>query len=281
VEAIKTAIIKLDANIESVTREKPKLRKYIDELEVEQQKLRENEKRLKIEIDSIYEQNQDAIALRDLNARRAKIVGRISLWLESVDLNEDTSDKESLIRANEERIAEIDRLLDMDTVEERKNSILSRMSVDMSTWAKELELEYCESPYRLDMGKVTVVIDKIERPVPLQQLGSGSNWVGIHLITYFALHKYFISQNRPVPSFLFVDQPSQVYFPSDLDAQDTDKKEVNNLYDFIFDRARELNNKLQVIVVDHANLSNEEFQGAVIEKWWDGQKLIPESWYSK
>lgn len=279
VEAIKTVIINLDANIESVTREKPKLRKYIDELENERQSLREEEKRLKIEIDSVYNQNQEAISLRDLNSRRAKIVGRISLWLESVDITDNTSSDQASISKLETRLAGIEKLLDRDTVEERKQSILNRMSVDMSMWAKELELEYCDSPYRLDMGQVTVVVDKPERPVPLQQLGSGSNWVGIHLIAYIALQKYFISQDRPVPRFLFIDQPSQVYFPSDLDAQNTDKEEVNNLYQFIFDRVKELDNKFQVIIVDHANLANEEFQDAIIEKWWDGKKLIPESWY--
>ncbi|KUO76693.1 MAG: hypothetical protein APF81_11520 [Desulfosporosinus sp. BRH_c37] len=281
VEAIKTAIKNLDINIESVTREKPKLRKYIDQLEAERQALRENEKRLKLEIDSIFTQNQDGISLRDLNSKRAKIVGRISLWLESVDLNDDTSSKEDSIITLETRMVEIDKLLDRDTVEERKQSILNRMSVDMSVWAKELGLEYWDSPYRLDMGRVTVVVDKPERPVPLQQLGSGSNWVGIHLIAYFALHKYFISQNRPVPHFLFIDQPSQVYFPSDLDAQNTDKEEVNNLYRFIFNRVKEFDNKLQLIVVDHANLVDDQFQDAIIEKWWDGKKLIPESWYNK
>jgi len=122
-------------------------------------------------------------------------------------------------------------------------------------------------------------VDKPERPVPLQQLGSGSNWVGIHLIAYFALQKYFISLNKPVPRFFFIDQPSQVYFPSEIDAQDTDKKEVNNLYQFIFNRVKELDGKIQVIIVDHTNLNNEEFQKAVIEKWWDGKKLIPDNWY--
>ena len=280
VEAIKTAIKNLDANIESVTLERPKLRKYIDKLETEQQTLRENEKRLKIEIDSVYAQNQDAISLRDLNSRRAKIVGRISLWIESVNFEDDTSLKESSIEALETRLSEIGKLLDRDSVEDRKQSILNRMSVDMSLWAKELELEYCDSPYRLDMGQVTVVVDKPERPVPLQQLGSGSNWVGIHLIAYFALHKYFINHTRPVPHFLFIDQPSQVYFPSDLDAQNTDKEEVNNLYQFIFSRLKDLNGKFQIIIVDHANLANDEFQNAIIEKWWDGEKLIPESWYT-
>ena len=259
IEAIKTAIKNLDANIEAITREKPKLRKYIDELEYERQSLREERNRLKIEIDSVYEQNQEAISLRDLNSRRAKIVGRISLWLESVDITNNTSSNRALISKLEMRLTEIDKLLDRDTVEERKQSILNRMSVDMSTWAQELELEYCDNPYRLDMGQVTVVVDKQERPVPLQQLGSGSNWVGIHLIAYFALHKYFVSMDRPVPRFLFIDQPSQVYFPSDLDAQNTDIEEVNNLYQFIINRVKELDNKFQVIIVDHANLANEEF----------------------
>lgn len=207
------------------------------------------------------------------------MVGRISLWLESVDINDDLTSDQATINNFEKRLTEIEKLLDRDTVEERKQSILNRMSVEMSIWAKELGLEYSDSPYRLDMGQVTVVVDRPERPVPLQQLGSGSNWVGIHLIAYFALHKYFIAHNRPVPSFLFIDQPSQVYFPSDLDAQNTDKEEVANLYQFIFNRVKELDNKLQVIIVDHANLGNDEFQEVIVEKWWDGKKLIPESWY--
>jgi cell division protein FtsB len=279
VEAIKTAIKNLDENIESVAREKPKLRKFIDSLEDEQQKLREDNKRLKIEIDGLYNQKEEAEKLKDLNSRRAKIVGRISLWLESVEVSDDTKSKELSIKSIEDRLSEIDGLLDKDTVEERKQSVLTRMTVDMSKWAKELDLEHSEHPYRLDMNKVTVVVDKPERPVPLQQLGSGSNWVGIHLIAYFALHKYFISLNRPVPRFLFMDQPSQVYFPSDIDAQDTDKTEVNKLYSFILDRVKELDGNMQVIIVDHANLNDDDFQSAVIEKWWNGEKLIPESWY--
>ncbi|MBS5934006.1 MAG: DUF3732 domain-containing protein [Clostridiales bacterium] len=47
---------------------------------------------------------------------------------------------------------------------------------------EQLNLEHCDYPYRLDMNKVTVVVDR-ECPVPLQQLGSGSNWLGCHLIT--------------------------------------------------------------------------------------------------
>ena len=281
VDAIKTAIKNLDANLTSVSREKPKLRKYIDELEHKLQELKEKERVFKAEIDGVYAENQDAMLLRDLNSRRAKTLGRISLWLESVQIADNNSAKEAAVLTMQRRLEEIDKLLDRDDVEDRKKSILNRMSVEMSQWAKELQLEHSDNPYRLDMGKATVVVDKPERPVPLQQLGSGSNWVGIHLIAYFALHKYFISMNRPVPRFLFIDQPSQVYFPSDMDAKNTDREEVNNLYKFIFDRVKEMKGEMQVILVDHADLNNDEFQKSVIEKWWGEEKLIPESWYKK
>ena len=150
----------------------------------------------------------------------------------------------------------------------------------MTRWASSLKLEHSGSPYRLDLNKVTVVVDTLSRPIPLRQLGSGSNWVGIHLITYFALQSYFINAKRPVPSFLFLDQPSQVYFPTELDTRQIDKNAVDAIYKFIIDRTNELNGKLQVIVVDHASLINESFRSLICENWWlDDQNLVPTDWY--
>lgn len=279
VEMIKTAICDLDKNIKNVTREKPKLRKFIDDLEQKCQNSREEITNLKVEIDGIYSQNEEAKKLKDLNSRRAKVAGRISLWLESVEKDTDFENKEIEIKKLEERIAEIDKLLDKDILEERRQSALSRISVDMSKWAKNLNLEHSDNPYRLDMNKVTVVVDKPERLVPLKQLGSGSNWVGVHLITYFALHKYFINANRPVPSFMFFDQPSQVYFPSELDDKKTDWNMVYGLYDFIIERVNDLKGDLQVIIVDHADLKDKKFRKLITEDWWHENNLIPEDWY--
>ncbi|TYQ16951.1 UNVERIFIED_CONTAM: uncharacterized protein DUF3732 [Acetivibrio alkalicellulosi] len=279
VEMVKTAIINLDRNIENVTREKPKLRKFIDGLEQERQKLREEILNLKAEIDGIYSQNKEAEKIKDLNSRRAKVVGRISLWVESVKKDIESGNKEAQIKKLEERISEIDNMLNKDSLDERRQSVLSRISVDMSEWAKNLELEHSDNPYRLDMNKVTVIIDKAERPVTLKQIGSGSNWVGVHLITYFALHKYFINANRPVPRFMFLDQPSQVYFPSELDEKKTDWNMVFELYNFMIERVSDLKKKLQIIIVDHADLKNENFRKFIVEDWWNDKNLIPEDWY--
>lgn len=280
IDMLKASIIDLDKSIENVTRERPKLRAFINELEQEREQKRELMKGLEAEIDGIFSQEQEAQRIRDLNARKARVVGRISLWIESVKNETGSEKQERIIQRIETRLKEIDELLDQGVLEERKQSALSRIQIDMTKWAKDLQLEHGDNPFRLDLNKVTVIVDKPDRPVPLRQLGSGANWVGIHLITYFALQKFFISANRPVPRFLFLDQPSQVYFPSELDEKNTDWKKVKDMYDFIIKTANKMEGKLQVIVVDHADFKNEEFHKLIIEDWWpDENNLVPRAWY--
>ena len=280
VEMIKASIVNLDKSIANVTREQPKLRAFISDLEREREKKQEEIKALEAEIDGLYQQESERARLRDINARRGKVVGRISLWVESVGNDTESEKQEQVVKRIEGRIKEIDDILDRDSVEERKQSALSRIQEDMTKWAKALQLEHSDNPYRLDLNKVTVVVDKPERPVPLKQLGSGSNWVGVHLIAYFALQRFFVNANRPVPRFLFLDQPSQVYFPSELDEKQIDWNEVNKMYQFIIDRTNELNGKLQVIVVDHADLKEDSFRQFICENWWPIDKnLVPSDWY--
>lgn len=280
VEMLKASIVNLDKSIANVTREQPKLRAFISDLEREREKKQEEIKALEAEIDGLYQQESERARLRDINARRGRVVGRISLWVESVENDTESEKQEQVVKRIEGRIKEIDDILDRDSVEERKQSALSRIQEDMTKWAKALQLEHSDNPYRLDLNKVTVVVDKPERPVPLKQLGSGSNWVGVHLIAYFALQRFFVNANRPVPRFLFLDQPSQVYFPSELDEKQIDWNEVNKMYQFIIDRTIELNGKLQVIVVDHADLKEDSFRQFICEKWWPIDKnLVPSDWY--
>jgi hypothetical protein len=99
----------------------------------------------------------------------------------------------------------------------------------MTEWARQLELEHSDSPYRLDLNKLTVVADRPERPIPMERMGGGENWLGCHLIALLALHKHFIERNRPVPHFLILDQPTQVYFPTEeayLSLQGTTSDEI-------------------------------------------------------
>ncbi|MEN6325625.1 MAG: DUF3732 domain-containing protein [Syntrophomonas sp.] len=274
---IRNAISSLSDKLTSVTRERPHLRKHIDSLTENRLRLREQSEAIQHEINAIYEENKEALHLKDLNARRARVIGRISLWLESVVISDELDDKRDKLAKIQARIKEINTILDADETDERKQSIINRISSLISDWAKELGLEHSEYPYRLDINRLTVMVDR-DRPVPLQQLGSGSNWLGCHLIALLALHTYFRNNNRPVPAFLFLDQPSQVYFPPETNDTNVDSQEIRNIYAFIFERVKELQPNLQVIIVDHADINEKYFQDSVVEKWWDGTKLVPIDW---
>ena len=166
----------MDKSIESVTREQPSCETFISKLENDEQQKQEEIKRLKTEIDGLYQQEDEKEKLRDLNVRRGKVIGRISLWLESVQNDATSEAQEQHIKKIEERLNEIDGALNRDSVEERKQSALSRIQQYMTKWAEELQLEHSDSPYRLDLNKMTVVVDK-SVACAAKQLGSGSNWV--------------------------------------------------------------------------------------------------------
>lgn len=282
-EQIKAAIIKLDETIGEVERERPQLVQHILDMTKERDSYIEKRSQIERDVHAIIVQHAQDKLIADRNAKCGRVIGRISLWLESVEAPQDNSLMKERLKQKEDRLKEIEERLSADDTSEKIDSILSLLSQDMTKWAQELQLEHLECPYRFDYKKMTVIVD-IDRPVPLRQIGSGSNWLGIHLITYFALQKYFITHSRPVPQFIFLDQLSQVYFPAEDDEQaikNQDLEEVARLYRFIFNRVSELNGMLQVIVVDHAKINNEEFKAATIDDWWHGETLVPNDWDPK
>ena len=121
--------------------------------------------------------------------------------------------------------------------------------------------------------------------------------MGYHLATLLALHGVFLRRGtqNPVPTFLVIDQPSQVYFPSDTFEQVVEsgaaparpRRHLNDLESTrqIFaslSRAREaFGGALQIIVLDHADKNAwgdiENIKGVAN---WRGEEdfLIPKSW---
>lgn len=278
-DAIRKSIKELDNSIGSVAKEQPHIQKYIEETEAYIEELRSKRRAIESEINAIFESDERLEKIRDIEYRKAIVRGRISLWIESVSKEEDSSEIKEKVRALDARIHELDVLLSEENAAERIQSAMSTMQTYMTEWAKSLNLEGSGYPYRIDYSKATVVMDK-DRPIPLKQMGSGSNWVGVHLIALFALQKYYIENCRPVPNFMFLDQPSQVYFPSMAEIEENkDLQAVSRIYSFIATQVLLHNGKLQVIVVDHAHLEDEVFRKHTIESWWDDdKKLVPLSW---
>lgn len=211
--------------------------------------------------------------------------GRIDAALGRLQLAGETRTRAHAVDLARQAVTELEELLDSDAEREELTSRLRVIGDDMTRWASErLDLEHTEQAIRLDVSKLTVVADTERGPVPLVRVGSAENWVGYHLVTHLALHRYFVRQNRPVPRFLMLDQPTQAYYQSDREQEtgvleaEADRVAVRRLFLLIREVIEELAPELQVIVCDHANLDEQWFQDAVQHNWRGGLKLIPEDW---
>lgn len=135
----------------------------------------------------------------------------------------------------------------------------------------------------------------------LWEIGSGENWMAYHLAALLALHGVFLDREaeNPVPTFLVIDQPSQVYFPSDTfeaivrgedpqlptkrgrRRQLTDLESTKRIFSSLARAHRSFDGRLQIIVLDHAdNKAWGGYDEIIGVANWRGDEdfLIPAHW---
>lgn len=290
--ALRSVLAALEGKLANVTQENPHLEQLAARFEEEASELRTSLTETRTSMEGIERSRQEIAAYREFVGRAAHVRGRISIYLEASPSHGTGLD--DLTKKAASLDAEIDRLdneLGNDAVEERLDSIVSIISEHVTKAGRELDLEHSENPLRFSVKKLTVIADTPTGGIPMDKMGSGANWVGYHIAVHLALHRIFADANRPVPRFLILDQPSQVYFPSDRDVDgrlevgraegtvDQDRLAVLKMFKLIKDTVDSLEGKLQVIVTEHADPNEEWFQSAVVERWReDGKALIPQSW---
>lgn len=288
VQAINRSLKHLQSELDVVVREKPELDQHIGTLQVELESLRRQIAQKEFDLQAAISEQQVAAELRDTNARIARIIGRISYYLDiTPTLHDESADLKRTVERLQREADALEKQLDTENIETRRASILNLIGKKMTELSTQLDID--EGPYRLDWNKLTVVVDRPIVPIIMNQnMGSAANHLGSHLVALLALQWYFITQNRPVPSFLVLDQPTQVYFPPDVyenvvgideTGSDEDRQAVRKIFNLLFQFARE--NRLQIIVLDHANLNTDEFQEAIVDAVWRGESaLVPSSWIS-
>lgn len=288
IEKIEESLMRLQNNLELTKKERPKLKQYLDNLYKRHVELFSQNQDVEKSIIAIYKENEQAKRLKDLNIRKGRVLGRISLYLESKVETNDFSETKQKILLLQSEIEELKRQLGEEEREDKLEAILDQLSNQMTSWSKELELEFQDRTIKFDIKKLTLFIISPERKIRFDQTGSGENWVAYHLLIHFALHKYFALNQLPTPNFLILDQMSQAYFPPEKDIKGTgeieqseDDKAIKRLFDFVFRRTEELGGKIQTIVIDHAKLNDEKFTNAIKQEWRNGNKLVPLEWITE
>lgn len=248
-------------------------------------KLREKLRATEDALEGLAEQDETIGLARSAAESQAFTRGRIQHFLDTTAAADSTELERlaDVVRVRQRAVDALEERLDPDAIREELAGRLAVVASDITEYSRRLELEHTGAVW-LDLQRLTVMTDTEEGAAPLFRVGSAANWIGYHLATHLALHRYFILHDRPVPSFLMLDQPTQAYYPSDVEQQEgvpegeNDRAAVRRMFELMRDVVQELAPGLQIIVCDHANLPEKWFQDSVCHNWRDGRKLIPDEW---
>ena len=231
--------------------------------------------------------------LRDgLHFYKGKIQGILDRILAEPSVNDSTIDLAELAEDIKKLTAQL-KGYDLDAKYEDANAFLSQKMTEISEKLDfEEELQPGVMRFNLKTFDFYYNFDKVD--IRLSEMGSGANWLACHLSLFLALqHLICKEENSVIPSFLFIDQPSQVYFPKaskvlstelasiedEQERKEADKDilQVKNVFKVIIEELTSIKDNYgfspQIVVLEHAD--EEEFAGYVKERWaTNGKKLI-------
>ena len=170
----------------------------------------------------------------------------------------------------------------------------------MNEIGNNLDFEYKPINLHFDINTFELYhLKEGNKKVYLRSMGSGANWLYSHICLFLSLLKYFSSLGNKslVPTILFLDQPSQVYFPAIIDVSterfdaeelkqkekgeqrkqeaDDDMRAVTNLFYQIVEILKSIKVDYgytpQIIISDHAdnlNLGETFYFDSFVRKRW-------------
>jgi hypothetical protein len=199
------------------------------------------------------------------------------------------------VRALKETMQVLEEALREYDIEARKRGALRIINTNAGKLLPYLDVENPNDPISLETNDLTIKVIGSERDDYLSEIGSGSNWLSYHLAVLLSLHKFYLGQrNSPVPGFLVLDQPSQVYFPKpgvhrdvvaedDPKVRDEDVEAVRKAFEVMGSVVLQEKGNLQLIVLDHASPAVwGGIEGVVgLPEWRDGTKLVPMEWLAE
>lgn len=272
------------------TGQRPKLEAYLTELTGKVDGIAGAIRQKEAELSAAISANEVIAQMGNRNNAAARVVGRVSLFLETLLPNEDLARLEAESRRLKLKVEQLEEQIGADDSNERLASILNNISAQLTQYNQAFNAEFGPFPARLDLGQMTIIFDRPDRPVPMSRTGGGENHLAYHLSALLALHRFAAKNNRPIPQFLLIDQPTQVYFPSEQvykeadgsvqrTEADADLKAVRRLFELLLKFTQEEVPGFQLIVTEHANLREEWFQSTLVEQpWTKPPALVPEDW---
>ena len=240
---------------------------------------------------------------KSIEYQATKVIIQIEAFLETIKAS-NLSEIEFKIGNVKESISNIEKTLKTDYDVEKKLNLAERqINQQMNKIGKELEFE---DIYRdnlnlkfdsrtFELYQQTLKNGLPDKKVYLRSMGSGANWLSSHVALFTSLLYYSctLKDKSLIPTILFLDQPSQVYFPTEIDNDEEfdgkrlkeisneqkhyndDINAVTNLFDQLVNFCDytlvETGIKPQIIITDHADklkLKNADFNDELVIARW-------------
>ncbi|MBU1417371.1 MAG: DUF3732 domain-containing protein [Proteobacteria bacterium] len=283
-----SSLVEVQRNIEIVSKALTQLSEQITEIEKTEKQLAEQK--------SLYE---------SILMQKAKLF----MLLDTLNMADDT-ELENQIKGISKQLKDINKELKQYDIQKGLEKAANKVNQYMAEIGKHFEFEKSYQPINLHFSFETFDLYHLQgdEKIYLRSMGSGANWLYSHVTLFLALHKYFaeLGEECAIPSIIFFDQPTQVYFPNfnrdnsatfeeqkNQEAEqrrkseiqqdvDEDVKAVENLFSrlSIYCNELELSDGFspQIIVTDHADnltLSNGvSFESLVNGNRWRMRGLI-------
>ncbi|MER9030815.1 DUF3732 domain-containing protein [Mesorhizobium sp. M0674] len=289
-EALLSELDSLDRELTAVTGERPALEAYLVERQREVVSIGDDIRSKELELASAISASEVIVQMGSRNNAASRVVGRVSLFLENLVPDAELTKLKNEERRLKAKVEGLERKLGADDTESRLLSTLSNISMHMSGYIADLGGEFGQYPARLDLHNLTVVIDRPGRPIYMNRTGGGENHLAYHLAALLALHRFASTYGQPIPRFMLIDQPTQVYFPSERayaeaggsieqTEKDADLEAVRRLFEVLSRFTTQDAPGFQLIVTEHANLRDAWFQATLVEKpWTKPPALVPDDW---
>ncbi|MEZ8485178.1 DUF3732 domain-containing protein [Vibrio splendidus] len=282
-----SSLVDVQRNIEVVSRSLTELNQQITEIEKTDKQLAEQK--------SLYE---------SVVMQKAKLFA----LLDNLNMADD-AELEKEIKEVRKQLKKINDDLKQYDVQKGLERASAKVNEYMVEIGRHFSFEASYKPINLHFSFETFDLYHLTQEnekIYLRSMSSGANWLYCHVTLFLALHKYFaeLGDKCAIPSILFLDQPTQVYFPnfnrdnsnsfeeqkSKEEEQRTDKdrpvdedvKAVENLFSQLSTYCNEVKTNYgfspQIIVTDHADnltLSNGvSFESLVNNNRWRMRGLI-------
>lgn len=264
----------------------------IELLRRDRDKLKTSIREVSAKIAHLQEQNDEYKKNRALRDQVMVAKGIVETTVKQI-LDENSYAGERIeISELEDEIRTLKSRIDGYGLKPRREQASAFLSNKMNTICGELDFEEELKPpnFYFDIENFDFYHQHNNGKIHLSQMGSGANWLACHLSLFLSL-LWLATREKgcSIPTVLFLDQPSQVYFPKG--AEDTTEgtseyeeniKQVQNIFDVLVKVLSDIQSECsflpQLVVMEHADrlvLKYGNFDSFVRKRWSkNGEKLI-------